>query len=126
MLKGFKDFISRGNVIDLAVGVIIGGLFGQIVTALIEKIINPLIAGIFGKPNFDDVLVFTINGSHIQVGAVITVVVNFLLTAAAVYFFIVLPINKLNTKRTVSPTPENIVLLTEIRDLLKTKGDPTK
>ncbi|MDR0965699.1 MAG: large conductance mechanosensitive channel protein MscL [Myxococcales bacterium] len=121
MLKGFRDFVTRGNVIDLAVGVIIGSLFGQIVTALVEKVINPLIAALVGQPNFDDVLRFTVNGAQIQIGAVITVAVHFLLTAAAVYVFIVYPINKLNAKRAIPPSSEEVALLTEIRDLLKAK-----
>ncbi|MDR1807854.1 MAG: large conductance mechanosensitive channel protein MscL [Propionibacteriaceae bacterium] len=125
MLKGFKDFITRGNVIDLAVGVIIGGLFNAIVTSLIDDIINPLIAALFGQPNFDGVLAFHLGDSEIRIGALITVIVNFLLTAAAIYVCIVLPINKLNERRKAAEEakPEepaaDIKLLTEIRDLLK-------
>ncbi|MDR6939827.1 large conductance mechanosensitive channel protein MscL [Arcanobacterium hippocoleae] len=129
MLQGFKEFISRGNVIDLAVGVIIGGAFAPIVAALTDKIIMPLIAAIFGKPSFDQVLEFTINGSLIQPGVLITAVVNFLIIAAALYFCIVMPMNKLNERRAannpaaeVADVPaDDVALLTEIRDLLAQK-----
>ncbi|XCB30785.1 large conductance mechanosensitive channel protein MscL [Arcanobacterium hippocoleae] len=127
MLQGFKDFISRGNVIDLAVGVIIGGAFTPIVSALTDKILMPLIAAIFGKPSFDHVLEFSINGSLVQPGILITAVVNFLIIAAALYFCIVMPMNKLNEKRkgkpeSAAPVPaDDVALLTEIRDLLAAK-----
>lgn len=123
MIQGFKDFITRGNAIDLAVGVIIGGAFSSVVTALVDKFINPLIGAIFGKPNFDKVLEFHIGQAAIQPGAILTALVNFLLVAIALYFFIVLPMNKLASLR--SPAEEEPVavsdetqLLTEIRDLL--------
>ncbi len=90
MLKGFRDFILRGNVMDLAVAVIIGGAFTAIVTALTANIINPLLGAIIGKPNFD-YLVFHLHGGEIKYGAFLTAVVNFLLIAAVVYFFLVLP-----------------------------------
>jgi large conductance mechanosensitive channel len=127
MLKGFKEFISKGNAIDLAVGVIIGALFNQIVTALVDGIINPVIAAIFGQPNFDSVLAFTLNGSTIKVGVVITAIVNFLLTAAAIYFFLVVPLNRLNRRKTLEAEaaktdPPDIKLLGEIRDLLKAQA----
>jgi len=124
MIKGFRDFISRGNVIDLAVGVIIGSLFSAIVTALVENIMNPLIAAIFGQPNFDDVLAITLRDSQIRIGVVLTAIVNFLLTAIAVYFFIVVPMNKLKSKEEQAPAApaEDVALLTEIRDLLKTNA----
>lgn len=121
MLKGFKTFISRGNAIDLAVGVVIGAAFGAITTALVDKFINPLIAGVFGQPNFDDFLSFTIGEAVVQPGAVLTALVNFLLVAAAIYFLIVVPMNKLAETKKVEETvvtPEDVKLLTEIRDLL--------
>lgn len=129
MLQGFKDFISRGNVIDLAVGVIIGGAFTPIVTALTDHILMPLIAAIFGKPSFDNVLEFTLNGSVIQPGILITAIVNFFIVAAALYFCVVLPMNKLNERRAAkNAVPEaeavpadDVALLTEIRDLLASK-----
>ena len=90
MLKGFRDFILRGNVMDLAVAVIIGAAFTAIVTALTTNIINPLLGAVIGKPNFD-YLVGHINGGAIEYGKFITAIINFLLIAAVVYFFLVLP-----------------------------------
>ncbi|WP_159621290.1 large conductance mechanosensitive channel protein MscL [Ruania rhizosphaerae] len=128
MLQGFKDFIARGSVIDLAVGVVIGAAFGAVVTALVEGVLNPLIAAIFGHPNLDSLLAFTINGSTIQPGLVLTALINFLLVAAAIYFAVVLPMNKLAERRARGEEPEpvapaeDVALLTEIRDLLATKA----
>ena len=121
MLKGFKEFISRGNVIDLAVGVIIGGAFAPIVSTLTDNVIMALIAAIFGKPNFDEVGHFVINGADIMPGTVITAVINFLLIAAALYFCIVVPMNKLKKKEEAAPVEpsEDVKLLGEIRDLLQ-------
>src|SRR5258708_30905704 len=90
MLTGFRDFILRGNVMDLAVAVIIGAAFTVIITALTEKIINPLLGAVIGKPNFG-YLVGHINGGEIKYGDFLTAIVNFLLIAAVVYFFLVLP-----------------------------------
>lgn len=94
MLKGFRDFILRGNVIDLAVVVVIGAAFTGIVSALVKDIINPLIAALFHQPNFAS-LVLTINGGKILYGTFLNEVINFLLIAAVVYFIFVLPMNKL-------------------------------
>ncbi|QOQ38257.1 large conductance mechanosensitive channel protein MscL [Trueperella pecoris] len=122
MLKGFKEFISRGNVLDLAVGVIIAGAFSAIVTALNEKLLMPLIGAIFGKPNFDQIWTIHLNGATILPGAVITQAVNFLIVAAAIYFFIVVPMNKIIKKpQTTEEAPvktDEAILLEEIRDLL--------
>ena len=90
MLKGFRDFILRGNVMDLAVAVIIGAAFTAIVTALTTDIINPLLGAFIGKPNFD-YLIGHVNGADIQYGRFITAIVNFLLIASVVYFFLVVP-----------------------------------
>ncbi|EPI53853.1 mechanosensitive ion channel protein MscL [Gardnerella vaginalis] len=95
MFNGFKKFIARGSVIDMAVGVVMGGAVTAVVNSIVKNIINPLIAIIFGKPDLDGVLTITINGATISFGAVIGSVLNFLIIAVAVYFFIVLPINKL-------------------------------
>ena len=92
MLKGFGQFIARGNVIDLAVAVVIGAAFGAIVTALVRDLITPLIAAIAGKPDFS-AIVFTIHNSRFAVGDFINALVSFLLISAAVYFFVVLPMN---------------------------------
>ena len=129
MLKGFKEFISRGNAIDLAVGMVIGAAFTAVVTALGSKVINPLIGGLVGEQNFDDVFQFTVGTATVQPGAVITALVNFLLVAFALYFFIVLPMNALAARRKkeeAAETPEvseDVQLLSEIRDLLKAQSN---
>ena len=130
MLKGFKEFISRGNVVDLAVGVIIGAAFKNIVDALVDGIINPLIAAVIGKPDFSDAFILTLNGTDVKFGLLITAVINFLLTAFAIYFCIVVPMNTLNARRKKAedeaPKPEvsdEVKLLTEIRDALA-QGTP--
>ena len=92
MLKGFKQFLLRGNVIDLAVAVVIGGAFGAVVTALVKDLITPLIAAIAGKPDFSAIQ-FEINKSKFLIGDFINAIVSFLLIAAAVYFFVVVPVN---------------------------------
>jgi large conductance mechanosensitive channel len=92
MLKGFRQFLLRGNVIDLAVAVVIGGAFGAVVTALVKDLITPLIAAIAGKPDFSAIS-FAINGSQFPIGDFINALVSFLLIATAVYFFIVVPMN---------------------------------
>lgn len=104
MLKGFRDFILRGNVMDLAVAVIVGAAFTAIVTALTTNIINPLLGAVIGKPNFD-YLVAHVNGGVIEYGKFITAVINFLLIAFVVYFFLVLPTQYL-LKRFNPPVPE--------------------
>ena len=91
-MKGFREFLMRGNVVDLAVGVVIGGAFGAVVKGLVDSIINPLIALIAGKPDFSKIK-FDINGTEFPIGALIGAVVMFVLTAAAIYFFVVLPMN---------------------------------
>jgi large conductance mechanosensitive channel len=92
MLKGFKQFLLRGNVIDLAVAVVIGGAFGAVVTGLVKDLITPLIAAIVGKPDFSAIK-FTVNTSTFLIGDFINVVVAFVMVAAAVYFFVVVPVN---------------------------------
>lgn len=123
MIQGFREFISRGNAIDLAVGVIIGGAFTPIVTA-VTSLLMGIIGAIFGAPTFDSFLQFSINGSEpLQPGAIITAMVNFLLVAVALYFFIIIPMNKFAARRKAEdPEPaapaEDVRMLTEIRDLL--------
>jgi large conductance mechanosensitive channel len=92
MLKGFKTFLLRGNVIDLAVAVVIGGAFGAVVTALVKDLITPLIAAVVGKPDFSAIK-FTVNGSLFPIGDFINAAVAFVLVAAAIYFFVVAPVN---------------------------------
>jgi len=104
MFKGFRDFILRGNVMDLAVAVIIGAAFTGIITALTANIINPLLGAIIGKPNFD-YLIGHIHGGEIKYGIFITAIVNFLLIASVVYFFLVLPTQHL-LKRFNPPAEE--------------------
>lgn len=124
MLKGFREFVLRGNVIDLAVAVVLGAAFGAIVTALVDNIINPLIAAVAGAPNIAQVGEFTINGANFSVGAVLQAILNFLFVAAAIYFVLVLPMNKLMAMRKQGEEAppeapsEDILLLTQIRDLL--------
>ncbi|MCC6770834.1 MAG: large conductance mechanosensitive channel protein MscL [Gemmatimonadaceae bacterium] len=128
MISGFRDFIMRGNVIDLAVAVVIGAAFGRVVTSLVENLINPLIAAIGGQPDLSAVATFSINNANFSIGAVLSAAVNFLIIAAAVYFLIVMPVNRLLEMRKrgevaeVAATPEDIALLQEIRDLLKARG----
>jgi large conductance mechanosensitive channel len=93
MVKGFLAFLNRGNVIDLAVAVVIGGAFGAVVTALVKDLITPLIAAIFGKPSFES-LVLTINRSHFLYGDFLNAIFSFICIAAAVYYVIVLPAEK--------------------------------
>jgi large conductance mechanosensitive channel len=104
-MGGFKDFIMRGNVVDLAVGVVIGAAFGGVVTAFTKDLLTPLIAAIAGKPDFS-ALEFTINGSKFLIGDFINAAISFLLIAAAVYYFVVLPVNTLMSrlKKPVAPT----------------------
>ena len=92
MLKGFRDFILRGNVVDLAVAVILGGAFNAIVGSLVGDVLNPLIAATVGKPDFSSVIL-NVHGGHIKVGNFLNAVVSFLIVASVVYFAIVLPLN---------------------------------
>ena len=98
MIKGFLAFLSRGNVLDLAVAVVIGGAFGAVVTALVRDLLTPLIAAIFGKPSFG-ALVLTINGSHFLYGDFLNAIISFLCIAAAVYYAVVLPAEKIASWR---------------------------
>ena len=105
MLKDFKEFLLRGNVIDLAVGVVIGAAFGSIVTALVTDLLTPLIAAIAKVPNFGG-LSFTLNGSMFMYGHFINALISFLLVAASVFFFVVKPMNVLIEKSHREPTPD--------------------
>ena len=118
MFQGFKEFIMRGNVIDLAVAVVIGGAFTAIVTAFTDNLINPLIATL-GNNDMSGLGFHIIAGNDatfLDFGAVITAAINFLLIAAVVYFVIVAPMIKQDEEE---PQPTDVELLTEIRDLLK-------
>jgi len=104
MLNGFKQFILRGNVVDMAVGVVIGAAFASVVTAFTKDLLTPLIAAIVGKPDFSAIK-FTVNGSMFAIGDFINAGVSFLLVAAAVYFFVVTPINALVSRVRKAPAP---------------------
>ena len=93
-MKGFKQFIMRGNVLDLAVAVVMGAAFGAVVTALVKDLLTPLIAAIVGKPDFS-AITFEVNGSKFLIGDFINALISFILIAAAVYFFVILPMNAL-------------------------------
>jgi large conductance mechanosensitive channel len=127
MIKGFKDFLLRGNVVDLAVAVVIGAAFGAVVTAFARDFIGGIIGAIGGSPNFDRAG-FSVNHSPIILGSTINAVINFVIVAAAVYFFVVVPVNKLMERRKrgeeseVAAPSEDIVLLQEIRDLLRQRS----
>ncbi len=92
MLKGFKEFVLRGNVVDLAVGVVMGAAFGTVVTSVVKDLLTPLIAAIVGKPDFS-AIALEIRGSKLMIGNFINATVSFLLIAASVYFFVVVPMN---------------------------------
>ena len=104
MLKGFRQFILRGNVVDMAVGVVVGAAFAGMVGAFTKDLLTPLIAALIGKPDFS-AITFTINGSVFAVGDFINAVIAFLLVAASVYFFVVTPVNVLVARMRKAPTP---------------------
>ncbi len=128
MLKGFREFVMRGNVIDLAVAVVIGTAFKPVVDTVVGGLITPIIAAIGGKPNLDNMGLFTINGAQFAIGPIFTQAINFVIVAAAVYFVVILPMNKLLElrKRGEVPAPEapaeDVLLLQEIRDLLRARN----
>lgn len=140
VLQGFKDFIARGNAIELAVGVVIGAAFSSVVEALQTGFISPLIGWLFGKPNLTNALnigPFSWRESTeadpidpIRVGAILDALIQFLITAAAIYLLIVVPLNALanRRKRGVEDEPEapaeDLLLLQEIRDLLAQRLSP--
>jgi large conductance mechanosensitive channel len=136
-VKGFKEFLLRGNVIDLAVAVVIGAAFTAIVTAIVNAVINPLIGAIFNASSLDDTWIWTIPGlngdAEIKFGAVVGAVIQFVIVAAVVYFALVLPVNHLKkvafervkndeeqTPQDVPPTDVEVLL--EIRDLLRSQN----
>jgi large conductance mechanosensitive channel len=106
MLKGFKQFLLRGNVVDLAVAVVIGAAFGAVVAALVKDLLTPLIAAIVGKPDFSAIQ-FTVNGSKFLIGEFINAVVSFVLVAAAIYFFVVTPMNMIIERRRRGEAPSD-------------------
>jgi large conductance mechanosensitive channel len=125
MLKGFKDFILRGNVVDLAVAVVIGAAFATIVTAFTDSIIKPLINAITpaSSPGLGVTLIAGKDSTYVDFAAVITAAINFVIVAAVIYFAIVLPVNVIQERRrrgeeTGPAEPTEVELLAEIRDLL--------
>lgn len=98
MIRGFRNFILRGNVVDLAIAVVLGVAFTALITALIKDIFTPLIAAIVGKPDFS-ALTFTVNNSRFLYGDVINVIIAFLAVTAVIYFVVVVPMNKLAERR---------------------------
>lgn len=131
MIQGFKDFIMKGNVVDLAVAVVMAGAFGAVVNALVESVLMPLISVLVGTPNFDNFLAVGPEGA-IKIGVLLTAIVNFLLVAAAIYFVVVMPMNKMIERRNARlaagevPAEEEVdaqvLLLTEIRDSLRNRA----
>jgi large conductance mechanosensitive channel len=113
MLKEFRQFLLRGNVVDLAVAVVVGAAFGALVTSLVSDLITPVIAAIFGKQDFSD-LTFTINGSVFRYGSFLNALIAFVTIASAVFWFVVIPVNHLmarfrtepNVEQTTRPCPE--------------------
>ncbi|WP_337062587.1 large conductance mechanosensitive channel protein MscL [Kineococcus sp. G2] len=136
LVTGFRDFVLRGNVIDLAVAVVIGTAFTAVVTSVVEGLINPLIALVGGGPNLAGTWVVPLREvggapvAGIQVGSVVGAVLNFLIVAAVVYFLVITPVNRLLALRKDEQAPapaspsEDVRLLTEIRDLLAQQQAP--
>jgi len=126
MLKGFKDFILRGNVVELAVAVVIGAAFGAIVTAFTDSLVKPLVNAVTpaDSPGLGITVVPGKESTYIDFAAVITAAINFVIVAAVVYFVIVLPMARLQERRKrgvepAAPEPTDVELLAEIRDLLR-------
>ena len=104
MLKGFKQFILRGNVVDMAVGVVVGAAFATVVGAFTKDLLTPLIAALIGQPDFSAIS-FTVRNSKFLLGDFINAAISFLLVAAAVYFFVVTPVNLLVSRMRKAPAP---------------------
>ena len=127
MFKEFREFILRGNVVDLAVAVAVGTAFTAVVNAVVKDLITPLVGAIFGAHRFEN-LTFTINGSAFNYGDLINAMIVFLATAAVVFFLVIKPMNLLLARRKhdevpePAAPPEDVRLLTEIRDLLAARG----
>ena len=122
IIFGFQQFILRGNVVDLAVGVVLGAAFSSLVESLVKDVLTPIIGAIAKVPDFSG-LFFTINGSQFMYGNFFNNLISFLIVSATIYFFVIVPINTFfSNKKKEEPapaTPEDIVLLREIRDSLR-------
>jgi large conductance mechanosensitive channel len=131
MLKEFRNFILRGNAIDLAVAVVIGAAFGAVVTSLVQDVVTPIISIIFGKPGFGD-LTLTINDAVIRYGNFLNALFSLVVVGAALFFLVIKPVNLLMARRKAGAepapdaVPEDIVLLTQIRDLLQGGVTPSR
>jgi len=129
VLAEFREFVLRGNLVDLAIAVVVGAAFGALVTSAVENLVTPLIAAVGGEPDFSR-LSFTINGSRFGYGAFLNALLSFVVIAAVVFFGVVKPVNALlaRLKRDEREEPEapapDVALLTEIRDLLKARSAP--
>jgi large conductance mechanosensitive channel len=125
ILKEFKDFIARGNLVELAVAFVMGAAFGALVTAFIDHIVNPIIGAIFGQPNFSTLTIDLWGDAVLRYGAFLTALLTFVTVAASVFFFVVKPYNAYLQRRRSgdeeepAAPPEDITLLREIRDALK-------
>ena len=124
MLKEFKDFALKGNLIETAVGLVLALAFVAVIGSLVEHVLMPIVGIIFGEPNFNQVMILEINDSQILLGSFIQAIVVFLMIAFALFFFVVKPYNAIKARQATgdeeAPAPaEDIVLLTEIRDSLK-------
>jgi large conductance mechanosensitive channel len=133
LLKGFKEFILRGNVIDLAVAVVIGAAFTAVVTSIVNNLFNPLIGALAMNSSLANALTVTIGSAHLKFGAVLVAIINFLIVAVVVYFVFVYPLNiakqraeRLRKKGVVQPEAPvtELDLLSEIRDLLQAQQAP--
>ena len=126
MVKEFREFLLRGNVVDLAIAVVLGAAFGAVVTSFVNDILMQVIAMIGGQPDFSG-LSFTINDAEFRYGAFLNTVIAFVIISAAIFFLVVKPINALMARRKAGlepepeAVPEDVVLLGEIRDLLKAR-----
>lgn len=126
MIKEFREFVLRGNVIDLAVAVVLGAAFGAVITSFVDDILMQVIAALGGQPDFS-ALKFSIGEGEFRYGEFLTALVSFLIIAAAIFFLVVKPINALMARRKAGlapepeAVPEDVVLLGEIRDLLKAR-----
>ena len=129
MLKKFRAFVLRGNLVDLALAVVIGAAFGAVVTSLVSNLITPLIAAVGGEPDFG-ALSLTLNGSELRYGAFLNALLSFLIIAAVVFFFVVKPVNAVlerfrRDEEAVAPVPTpELTTLMEIRDLLREARAP--
>jgi large conductance mechanosensitive channel len=127
MIKGFKDFVTRGNAIEMAIGIVLGLAFKAVIDAIIAGFISPLVAAIFGQPNLTSIGNFTIGQGEFSIGIILQALFSFVSVALALYFVIVVPLNKLAERRTRDQLaedtgPTEIELLTEIRDALQSQS----